>query len=82
MFMGNSHFDFRTQCVIMMQITRPRTPYYMRHFQIFDKIDSFLKNVSNVLGQKKVDYIFEESLHLYKIVWELIFSSIMDSTRK
>ena len=54
----------------------------MRHFQIFDKIDSFLKNVSNVLGQKKVDYIFEEPLHLYKIVWELIFSSIMDSTRK
>ena len=27
----------------------PPTPYYMRHFQIFDQIDSFLKNISNAL---------------------------------
>ena len=41
------------------------TPYYMRHFQILDKIHSFLKNVSNILDSKKVDYIFEEPLNLY-----------------
>ena len=29
------------------------TPYYMRHFQIFEKINGFLKNVSNVLDSKK-----------------------------
>ena len=28
-------------------------PYYMLHFQILDKIDSFLKNVSDVLESKK-----------------------------
>ena len=32
----------------------PPPNYYMRHLQIFDKIDSFLKNVSNVLDNKKV----------------------------
>ena len=52
---GESHIDFRTQCVIMTQITWPPPPkYYMRHLQIFDKIDSFLKNVSNLLDNKKV----------------------------
>ena len=29
------------------------SPYYMRHFQISSKTDSFLKNVSNVLDSKK-----------------------------
>ena len=38
----------------------PLTPLYMRHFQIFEKIDSFLKNVSDVLGSKKC------RLHLLK----------------
>ena len=33
------------QCVIMMQARLPPTPYHMRHFQIFGKIDSFLKAV-------------------------------------
>ena len=40
----------------------------MRHFQIFDKIDSILKNVSNVLDSKKVDCIFEEPVNLHIIV--------------
>ena len=31
----------------------PSTPYYMRYFQVFDKIDSFLKNGTNGLGIKK-----------------------------
>ena len=31
----------------------PLTPYYICHFLIFDKSDSFLKNDSNVLGNKK-----------------------------
>ena len=29
-------------------VTSTPTPYYMRHFQIFDKMDSFLKNVSKI----------------------------------
>ena len=34
-------------------MTPSPTPYYMRHFQIFDKINSFLKNVSNFPDSKK-----------------------------
>ena len=45
---GESHFDFRTHCVIMTQIRWPLTPCHMHHSQIFDKIDSFLKTVSNI----------------------------------
>ena len=47
---GESHIDFRTQCVIMTQ-TRlpPSTPCQMPHFQNFEKIDSFLKPVLNIL---------------------------------
>ena len=40
----------------MIQITWPPNPYYMRHFQIFDKIDSFLKNFLISLIGKKVGY--------------------------
>ena len=67
---GKSHIDFRTQCVIMKQHDlRTPTPYYMRHFQIFDKIHSFLKNLLNVPdSKKKVYYIFEEPLSLNIIV--------------
>ena len=56
---GESQIDFLTQCVIITQMTRTTPllllpcPYYMHHFQIFDKIDSFLKDVSNVLDSKK-----------------------------
>ena len=35
----------------------------MRHFQIFDKIDSFLENVSNVLENK------EATLRLWRTTW-------------
>ena len=40
----------------------------MHHFQIFDKIDSFLKNVSNALKEKKVDNFFEELLDSHIII--------------
>ena len=40
----------------------------MRHFQIFDKIDGFLKNVSNVIHRKKDSSIFEDPLNLHVIV--------------
>ena len=40
---GKSRIDFHTQCVIMMQITWSSTIYYIRHFQIFNKIYSSLK---------------------------------------
>ena len=72
---GESHIDFRTQCVIMKQHDlRTPTPYYMRHFQIFDKIHSFLKNLLNVPdSKKKVYYIFEEPLSL-NIIVDYLFS--------
>ena len=64
-----SHIDVRTQCIIMTQKNKSPAPYYMRHFQIFDKINSSLKNVSNVLdSKKKVDCIFEEPLNLHIII--------------
>ena len=37
------------QCVIMTQTRRPPIPSHMRHSQSFDKIDSFLKSVLNIL---------------------------------
>ena len=37
----------------------------MCHFQIFDKTDSFLKNVSNVFDRKKVDCIYQERRNLH-----------------
>ena len=42
------------------------TPYYMRH--IFEKICSFLKNVSNVLHSEKGRLHLEEALNLNEIV--------------
>ena len=46
------------------------TPHLLlsRHLQIFEKIDSVLKNVSNVLYSEKVDCILEEPLRLHIIV--------------
>ena len=40
----------------------------MRHFQIFDKIDIFLKNVSNVLDSKNGRLHIEEPFNLHIIV--------------
>ena len=49
---GESHIDFRTQCVIMTQTRWPHFPppisCHLRHSQNFDKIDSFLKPVFNI----------------------------------
>ena len=49
---GESHIDFRTQCVIMTQTRWPHLPppisCHLRHSQNFDKIDSFLKPVLNI----------------------------------
>ena len=42
--------------------------YFLRNFPVFDKIDSSLKTVWNVLQGKKVDYIFDEQLNLHIIV--------------
>ena len=40
----------------------------MRHFQIFDKIDSFLKNDSNALDSRKGRLHFEEPLTLHIMI--------------
>ena len=53
----------------------------MRHFHSFDKIDSFLKNISNVLDSKKVDYIFEEPLYIQLLVIYRFLSSVVGSRR-
>ena len=43
------------------------TPYYMCHFQIFDKIDSFRKRMFQ-MSLKYLDYVFEEPLNLHIVV--------------
>ena len=48
-----SHVDFRTHCIIMTQKTWPPDPCYLRHFQIFDQIDSFPKHFLNVFRKKR-----------------------------
>ena len=45
---GESHIDFRTQCVIMTQTRWPPTPCHLCNSQNFDKSDSFLKPVLNI----------------------------------
>ena len=52
----------------MTQTTWYPTPCYMGHFQIFDKIDGFLKNVLNVFTAKEISYVFEQLLNLLVIV--------------
>ena len=37
-------------------------PDYMRHFQIFNKFDTFQKKFSNDLDSKKPNYIFDKPL--------------------
>ena len=53
-YRGEPHIEFRMQCVIMKQITwPPLLTLYTRHFYIFAKIHSFLKNLLNVPDSKK-----------------------------
>ena len=44
---AESHINFRMQCIIMTQKRGP--PSHMHHSQSFDKIDTFLKPVLNIL---------------------------------
>ena len=49
-FSAESYINFCTQCAIMTQTRRPpSTPSHLGHSQSFDKIDSFLKSVLNIL---------------------------------
>ena len=49
-------------------------PCYLRHFQIFDKIDSFPKNIFNVIRiKKKANRIFDELSNLCSIVLLISF---------
>ena len=48
---GESHINFRTHCVALCHNDANKMtlhPLHMRHSQIFDKIDSFLKPVLNI----------------------------------
>ena len=65
--------DFRAHCVIVTQRTWPPSPCYLRHFPIFDKIDSFGKDFLNVLRIKRANCIFEELSNLYLIVLLISF---------
>ena len=55
---------------------------YLRHFQIFNKINSFLKNVLNVLGTKKAITSSKNRLIYIWFFRVLFFSSFVDSSRK
>ena len=49
-FSAESYINFCTQCAIMTQTRHPpSTPSHLGHSQSFDKIDSFLKSVLNIL---------------------------------
>ena len=69
---GELHIDFRTHWVIMAQRTWPLlspVPFYLYHFQIFDKIDSFPKKCFIAFMIKKGElHVFEELSNLYLIV--------------
>ena len=52
-------------------------PLLVASFQDFQKNDSFLKSVLNVLEAKKVDYIFEEPPNLYLVVFLVSFFSLL-----
>ena len=45
---AESHINFCTLSVIMTQTRRSPSPTHMRHSQIFDKNDSFLKPALNI----------------------------------
>ena len=45
----------------------------MYHFKFLGKIDSFVKNVSSVLDNKKGSYIFEEPLNLHILLVNYFF---------
>ena len=40
------------------------TPYYMRHFKIFDKMYKFYKNVSNVIFWADYSFWLQEFIQL------------------
>ena len=46
---GELHTHCRTQCITMTQPRWPLTPCHMRHYQNFDKVNSFLKPLLNIL---------------------------------
>ena len=51
----------------------PPAPCYLHHFHIFDKINSFPKNVLHVFRGKKENCTFEELFNLYLIVLLISF---------
>ena len=61
---GKWNIDFHKHCVIMTQRTwappphPPPTPCYMRHSQIFDKINNFPKKILNVFRGKRQIHIW------------------------
>ena len=69
MFRGESQIDFRTHNAIMTQRAwpPPTAPYYLRHSQIFDQINSFSKNFLNVFRIKKANCISVELSNVYLI---------------
>ena len=74
---GESHIDFCTDYVIMTRRTPLPTPCYLRHFQIFNKIDSFPKRNLNFFWIKKTNCIFEELSNLYITVLLISFFSLL-----
>ena len=79
---GKLHIDFRTQCVIMTQITWPPQPLLYAWFPDFWQNLQFLKNVSNVLDSKKGRLHLWRTLNFHIIVGSLFFCSVLNSRRK
>ena len=79
---GKLHIDICTQIVIMTQIKRSPTSYYMHHVQSYHESDSFLKIIQISLTAKKVDYIIEELLNSHLNVGWIFFLFRLDSRNK
>ena len=65
---GEPDINFCYHWVIMTLRTWSTASCYLRHFQIFDKIDNFPKKFWMLWGWKKENFVFEELSNLYLIV--------------
>ena len=70
---GESHIDFRTQCVIMTQRTWPPPPAICVISRFSTKLIVFQKDFWMSLGFKKANWIFEKLSNLYLIVLLISF---------
>ena len=65
--------DLRMHHAIMIQITWTPASCYLYHFQIFGKLDSFLKKVLNIFYSKKGRLNLIRTVYLSLVVFSVAF---------